>query len=44
VRLNPPWVIFNPGTENPELEARHDQAGIPHEQACTLVLLRTEQF
>ena len=44
VRLNPRRVIFNPGTENPELEARLDQAGIPHEQACTLVLLRTGQF
>ena len=44
VRLNPGRVIFNPGTENPELEVRLDVAGIPHEQACTLVLLRTEQF
>ena len=44
VGLNPGRVIFNPGTENPELEARLDQAGIPHEQACTLVLLRTAQF
>lgn len=44
VQLNPGRVIFNPGTENPGLEARLDQAGIPFEHACTLVLLRTGQF
>lgn len=44
VQLRPGRVIFNPGTESPALEARLDQAGIPHEQACTLVLLRTAQF
>jgi predicted CoA-binding protein len=44
VRLRPGRVIFNPGSENPELEARLDEAGIVHEQACTLVLLRTGQF
>lgn len=44
VRLHPGRVIFNPGTENPTLETRLDAAGIPHERACTLVLLRTAQF
>lgn len=44
VQLRPGRVIFNPGSESPELEARLDQAGIAHEQACTLVLLRTGQF
>lgn len=44
VRLHPGRVIFNPGTENPALEARLDAAGIAHERACTLVLLRTAQF
>jgi len=44
VGLRPGRVIFNPGTENPALEARLDAAGIPHERACTLVLLRTGQF
>jgi hypothetical protein len=44
VQLHPGRVIFNPGTESPALETRLDQAGIPHEQACTLVLLRTGQF
>jgi hypothetical protein len=42
--LKPARVIFNPGTENPALETRLDQAGIAHERACTLVLLRTGQF
>ncbi len=37
-------VIFNPGSENPDLAQRLSQAGIAHEQACTLVLLRTGQF
>lgn len=40
----PRRVIFNPGTENPEACARLDAAGIAHEDACTLVLLRTGQF
>jgi predicted CoA-binding protein len=44
VQLNPGRVIFNPGTESTALEARLDAAGIPHERACTLVLLRTGQF
>jgi predicted CoA-binding protein len=44
VRLRPKRVIFNPGTESAELEAHLDAAGIPHEQACTLVLLRSGQF
>ena len=42
--LHPGRVIFNPGTENPELESRLQAAGIPFEHACTLVLLRTGQF
>jgi hypothetical protein len=44
VQLRPGRVIFNPGTESPALEARLDQTGIPHERACTLVLLRSAQF
>ena len=44
LKLNPGRVIFNPGSENPELEAQLQAAGIPFEHACTLVLLRTEQF
>ncbi len=44
VRLKPGRVIFNPGTESKELQQALDQAGIPWEEACTLVLLRTGQF
>lgn len=44
LRLRAGRVIFNPGSENPELAQRLSQAGIAHEQACTLVLLRTGQF
>ena len=40
----PARVVFNPGTENPELEAKLADAGIETVRACTLVLLRTGQF
>ena len=42
--INPRRVIFNPGTENPELERALEKAGILTEEACTLVLLHTGQF
>ncbi|RTZ71270.1 MAG: CoA-binding protein [Gammaproteobacteria bacterium] len=44
VALKPGRVIFNPGTESPALQQALDTAGIPWEEACTLVLLRTGQF
>ena len=44
VAMKPGRVIFNPGTEDPALQARLDDAGIRWEEACTLVLLRTGQF
>ncbi len=44
VDLKPGRVILNPGTESDLLEARLEEAGIPFERACTLVLLRTGQF
>lgn len=44
VALNPGRVIFNPGTENPMLYAQLTSAGIPFEEACTLVLLNSDQF
>ncbi|HOU21695.1 MAG: CoA-binding protein [Kiritimatiellae bacterium] len=40
----PARVIFNPGTENPELEEKLAAAGIGIVHACTLVLLRTGRF
>ena len=40
----PKRVIFNPGTENPEFMQLLQQNGIKSEVACTLVLLRTNQF
>ena len=40
----PVRVIFNPGTENPELEGKLAAAGIATVHACTLVLLCTGQF
>lgn len=44
IALAPKRVIFNPGTESPQLQARLAAAGIKAEEACTLVLLRTGQF
>ncbi len=40
----PRRIIFNPGAENPELEAKALFHGISTLNACTLVLLRTGQF
>lgn len=42
--LKPKRVIFNPGTENPELEKQLSQNGILAVHACTLVMLRTGQY
>jgi predicted CoA-binding protein len=42
--LAPGRVILNPGTESRDLELALKDARIPHEHACTLVLLRTGQF
>jgi predicted CoA-binding protein len=42
--LAPRRVIFNPGTENQELEKELEEVGIQTEEACTLVLLHTGQF
>jgi predicted CoA-binding protein len=44
VHFRPGRVIFNPGTESSELQAALTAAGIPWQEACTLVLLRTDQF
>jgi len=37
-------VIFNPGTENPEFYSILKTNGIYFEEACTLVLLSTNQY
>ena len=42
--LKPRRMIFNPGTENPEFEAKALSAGIDVLRACTLVLLSTGQY
>jgi len=42
--LKPGRVIFNPGSENPELIEQLEANDIPVEEACTLVLIRTGQF
>ena len=42
--LEPKRVIFNPGTENDELEELLKAKGIKAQEACTLVLLSTGQY
>lgn len=42
--LNPKRIIFNPGTENEELEEMARQKGIKTMDACTLVMLSTGQY
>lgn len=42
--LKPKRIIFNPGTENAELEAKARAAGVDPWEACTLVLLRSGQY
>lgn len=44
ISLQPKRVIFNPGTENPELYALLKEHDIYFENSCTLVLLATEQY
>ncbi len=37
-------VIFNPGAENPSLAASLREAGATVLEACTIVMLKTDQF
>lgn len=40
----PRRIIFNPGTENPELEKMAREKGIQTIEACTLVMLSTGSY
>lgn len=42
--LHPRRIIFNPGTENKELESLANQNGIEAIEACTLVLLSIGEY
>lgn len=42
--LKPKRIIFNPGAENTELEELAAKNGIKPMEACTLVLLSTNQY
>jgi predicted CoA-binding protein len=42
--LKPKRIIFNPGSENPEFEKLAASKGVEVVEACTLVMLRTNQF
>ena len=42
--LKPKRIIFNPGTENIQLEVLAEEAGIEPMEACTLVLLSIGKY
>jgi uncharacterized protein len=42
--INPKRIIFNPGTENEELAQLATSKGIEAIEACTLVMLATNQY
>lgn len=42
--LKPKRIIFNPGAENEELAALAKKNGIEPLEACTLVMLSTNQY
>ena len=42
--LNPKRIIYNPGTENNELQQLAEDKGIENIEACTLVMLSTGQY
>jgi predicted CoA-binding protein len=44
LKMKPRRIIFNPGTENPELEKLALDSGIEVQEACTLVLLSLKQY
>jgi predicted CoA-binding protein len=44
VLARPERVIMNPGTEDAEMQAILEDAGIEVQRACTLVLLSTGRF
>lgn len=44
VNLRPRRVLFPPGTENPDFEARLTKEKIEHEQSCPLVMLATKIY
>ena len=43
-QIHPRRIVFNPGTENQELQALAEEKGIETEVACTLVLLSLNRF
>ncbi len=44
LQKDPKRIIFNPGAENTDLNAKAVKKGIKTLNACTLVLLHTNQF
>lgn len=44
LNLHPKRIIFNPGTENPELALLAEKQGVEVVEACTLVMLSTGQY
>lgn len=44
MKLNPKRIIYNPGTENTELQQMAEKKGIENVVGCTLVMLSTGEY
>ncbi len=44
ISLNPRRIIFNPGTENPELMELVENEGIEALEDCTLIMLNNDRY
>lgn len=44
ISLKPKRIIFNPGTYNPELKAKAENAGIKTVEDCTLIMLASDSY
>lgn len=44
LQLAPSRIIFNPGTENPQLISRAKEKGIETVERCTLIMLDAQEF
>jgi predicted CoA-binding protein len=44
LNLKPKRIVLNPGTENPDFYSLAEKKGVEVKEACTLVLLSTNQY
>lgn len=44
LNLKPKRIIFNPGTENPELETKAKKQGVETVNNCTIIMLNINEY